>query len=111
MAEPWRLLALVDSSKIMQRVCREFGVGENEEGFVCLGGFRNVRQVFEWKGLKLEVDETIYAFGTCYEIECESKEPEKDKMLIEGLLKDNGIGFKYCQVNKFQVFLSGKLPQ
>ncbi|KAH8512537.1 hypothetical protein H0E87_005992 [Populus deltoides] len=56
---------------------------------------QNVRQVFDWKGLKLELDETIYDFGTSYEIECESKEPEKDKKLIEGLLKDNGIEFSY----------------
>ncbi|KAJ7009709.1 hypothetical protein NC653_000421 [Populus alba x Populus x berolinensis] len=52
------------------RVRREFGVGENED-LVCLSGFRNVRQVFDWKGLKLELGETIYDFGTSYEIECD----------------------------------------
>lgn len=108
MAEP-RRLGLLEGSKIMERVRGEFRVGEND-GFVCLGGFKNVRQVFEWKGLKLEVDETIYDFGTSYEIECESQEPEKDKRLIEGLLKDNGIDFSYSEVNKFAVFRSGKLP-
>ena len=56
--------------KIIQRVSREFGVGENED-LVCLSGFRNVRQVFDWKGLKLELGETIYDFGTSYEIECD----------------------------------------
>ncbi|KAJ7005045.1 triphosphate tunnel metalloenzyme 3-like [Populus alba x Populus x berolinensis] len=45
---------LIESSKIIQRVRREFGVGENEV-LVCLGMFRNVRQVFDWKGLKLEL--------------------------------------------------------
>jgi uncharacterized protein YjbK len=109
-AEPGQLLGLLESSKIIQRVRREFGVGENEV-LVCLGMFRNVRQVFDWKGLKLELDETIYDFGTSYEIECESKEPEKDKKLIEGLLKDNGIEFSYSEANKFAVFRSGKLPR
>ncbi|KAL9386373.1 hypothetical protein Peur_019497 [Populus x canadensis] len=109
-AEPGQLLGLLESSKIIQKVRREFGVGENEV-LVCLGMFRNVRQVFDWKGLKLELDETIYDFGTSYEIECESKEPEKDKKLIEGLLKDNGIEFSYSEANKFAVFRSGKLPR
>ncbi|CAK7336542.1 unnamed protein product [Dovyalis caffra] len=108
-AEPWKLIGLLESSKIIQRVRREFGVGENA-GLVCLGGFKNVRQVFDWKGLKIELDETIYDFGTSYEIECESKEPEKDKESIEGLLKDNGIEFSYSKSNKFAVFRSGKLP-
>ncbi|KAJ0075956.1 hypothetical protein Patl1_34621 [Pistacia atlantica] len=85
------------------------GFGENSE-FVCLGGFKNVRGVYEWKGLKLELDETIYGFGTCYEIECESLEPERDKKLIEGFLEENGIEYEYSQVSKFAVFRSGKLP-
>ncbi|XP_065867322.1 triphosphate tunnel metalloenzyme 3-like [Euphorbia lathyris] len=108
-AEPSRLGSL-ESSNIMRRVREEFGVKEKELGFVGLGGFRNVRQVFDWKGLKLEVDETIYEFGTSYEIECESKEPERDKRLIEDLLNDNGIQFSYSKKNKFAVFRSGKLP-
>ncbi|OAY52762.1 triphosphate tunnel metalloenzyme 3 [Manihot esculenta] len=108
-AEPWRLGSL-ENSNIIGRVRDEFGVKE-KEGFVCLGGFRNVRQVFDWKGLKLELDETIYDFGTSYEIECESKDPEKDKRLIEGMLKENGIEFSYSEVNKFAVFRSGKLPK
>ncbi|KAJ4953348.1 hypothetical protein NE237_030180 [Protea cynaroides] len=65
-AEPWRL-GSVDSSRILRRVREEFQVADNN--FVCLGGFRNVRTVFDWKDLKLELDETQYDFGTCYEIE------------------------------------------
>uniref|UniRef100_A0A2P2IUE8 Uncharacterized protein MANES_04G109100 n=1 Tax=Rhizophora mucronata TaxID=61149 RepID=A0A2P2IUE8_RHIMU len=109
MAEP-RRLGLLESSEIMRRVKEEFGVKEND-GLVCIGGFKNLRQVFDWKGLKLELDETIYDFGASYEIECESKEPERDKKLIEKLLMDNGIEFSYSAVNKFAVFRSGKLPQ
>ncbi|KAJ8755369.1 hypothetical protein K2173_019167 [Erythroxylum novogranatense] len=108
-AEPSRL-GLLEPSKIMDRVREEFGV-KDIDGFVCLGGFRNIRQVFYWKNLNLELDETIYDFGTSYEIECESKDPEKDKKLIEGLLNDNGIQFSYSDVNKFAVFRSRKLPQ
>ncbi|KAI5600441.1 hypothetical protein BDE02_01G024900 [Populus trichocarpa] len=80
-AEPWKLLG----------VRREVGIGENED-LVCLSGFRNVRQVFDWKGLKLEL------------------EPEKYKELIEGLLKDNWIEFSYSEANEFALFRSGKLP-
>ncbi|KAH1059569.1 hypothetical protein GYH30_003528 [Glycine max] len=55
-AEPWRLLS-VDSAEILKRVKDEYLVGGN--GVVCLGGFRNVRAVHEWKALKLELDECI----------------------------------------------------
>ncbi|XVF74781.1 hypothetical protein PTKIN_Ptkin13bG0139300 [Pterospermum kingtungense] len=103
---PKGLLELTSSSQIMTRVKGEFGVDD----LVCLGGFKNVRGVYDWKGLKLELDETIYDFGVSYEIECESTEPERDKKLIEGLLEENGIDYNYSSINKFAVFLSGKLP-
>ncbi|TYI24241.1 hypothetical protein ES332_A06G219800v1 [Gossypium tomentosum] len=90
----------------MEMAKGEFGVDE----LICLGGFKNVRGVYDWKGLKLQIDETVYDFGVCYEIECESKEPERDKELIEGLLMENGIDFVYSDINKFGVFMSGKLP-
>lgn len=103
--EPGRLL-LFGSSDIIRRVREEYNVKE----LVCLGGFRNVRAVYDWKGLKLELDETIYDFGTSYEIECESTEPKRDKKLIEGFLEENGIRYSYSDVNKFAVFRSRKLP-
>ncbi|CAN1147447.1 Triphosphate tunnel metalloenzyme 3 [Linum perenne] len=59
----------------------------------------------------LELDETMYDFGNSYELECETREPEKDKKLIEELLQENGIEFSYSTANKFAVFRSGKLPQ
>lgn len=70
-----------------------------------------MRQVYEWKGLKLELDETIFDFGINYEIECESEEPERDRNLLEELLKENGIDYSYSETSKFAVFRSGKLPQ
>ena len=39
---------------------------------VALGGFRNVRQDFDWEGAKLELDETQFEWGTVYEIEVET---------------------------------------
>ncbi|KAH7546295.1 hypothetical protein FEM48_Zijuj01G0185200 [Ziziphus jujuba var. spinosa] len=103
-AEPEKLLAA--ECRILKRVKDEFGVS----GFVGLGGFGNVRDVYEWKGLKLEVDETRYGFGTCYEIECESAEPEGVKKVLEEFLKENGIEYSYSEASKFAVFRSGKLP-
>ncbi|CAK9146271.1 unnamed protein product [Ilex paraguariensis] len=107
-AEPWQLSS-INLSRILKRVREEFGVIEN--GLVCLGGFRNVRAVYDWNGLKLELDETHYEFGTSYEIECESSEPDRAKKLIEEFLKDNGIGYSYSESSKFAVFRAGKLPQ
>lgn len=104
-AEPWRL-GSVDSSRILKRVKDEFG----NEGFVCLGGFRNVRGVYGWRGLTLELDETQYDFGTSYEMECESTDPEQVKNLLEEFLNQNGVDYSYSELSKFAVFRSGKLP-
>lgn len=93
----------------MRRVKEEYGIGE--KGLVCLGGFRNVRAVYEWSGLKLELDETHYDFGMNYEIECESSDPEKAKDLLEEFLKIHGIEYSYSNVSKFAIFRSRKLPQ
>ncbi|KAL2959428.1 hypothetical protein AAZX31_18G266800 [Glycine max] len=106
-AEPWRLLS-VESSEILKRVRDEYRVGEN--GVVCLGGFRNVRAVHQWKGLKLELDETNFDFGTNYELECESDDPERHKRLLEEFLQGNGINYSYSKLSKFAVFQSRKLP-
>lgn len=106
-ADPSRLL-LIESSHIIRRVREEFDLGG--KGLVCLGGFRNVRGIYEWNGLKLELDETLYTFGTAYEVECETSHPQTAKNLIEDLLKSNGIQYHYSQTSKFAVFRTGKLP-
>ncbi|KAE8730762.1 Triphosphate tunel metalloenzyme 3 [Hibiscus syriacus] len=105
--DPVRLAKI--ESRILKRVKEEFGVGE-EVGFVCLGGFENKKEVFDWKNLKLEVDETKYEFGTCYEIECESEDHDGVKKLLEEFLKENGICYSYSKMIKFAVLRSGKLP-
>ena len=96
-------------SRILKRVREEFGVKE-ESGYVCVGGFKNVRGVYDWNGLKLEVDETLFDFGTSYEVECESSEPHKAKEMIEGLLKQSGIPYSNSIMSKFAIFRAGQLP-
>ncbi|GER42910.1 adenylate cyclases [Striga asiatica] len=71
--------------------------------FVGLGGFRNV---YEWGGVKLEVDEVKYNFGEMYEVECESTEPERVKRMIE----DFFIEYSDSVMSKFGIFRAGKLP-
>ncbi|XP_021999230.1 triphosphate tunnel metalloenzyme 3 isoform X2 [Helianthus annuus] len=107
-AEPRRFSA-VQGSGVLERVVGEFGVGLDE--LVCLGGFRNVRAVYIWNGLKVELDESEYEFGVCYEVECESDRPEEVKVMLEELLERNGIRFCYSKMSKFAVFRSGKLPE
>jgi adenylate cyclase class IV len=103
-AEPERLKDV--ESRVLARVRGEFGAPV----FVGLGGFENVRRVYEWKGLKLELDETDFGFGTQYEIECESANPEDAKQLLEEFLKENSIPYSYSEKSKFAIFRSGKLP-
>ncbi|CAM8940089.1 unnamed protein product [Rhodiola kirilowii] len=105
-ADPTRIKEV--DNRVLRRVREEFLIGDG--GIVCLGGFRNVRNVYEWKGVKIELDETVFEFGTCYEIECESEEPEKVKKLIEDLLNENGVQFSYSHESKFAIFRSGRLP-
>ncbi|AEC06186.1 unnamed protein product [Arabidopsis thaliana] len=96
-------------SRVLKRVKEEYGFNDFL-GFVCLGGFENVRNVYEWRGVKLEVDETKYDFGNCYEIECETEEPERVKTMIEEFLTEEKIEFSNSDMTKFAVFRSGKLP-
>ncbi|CAL0307094.1 unnamed protein product [Lupinus luteus] len=107
-AEPGKL-GFVENNRVLERVKEEFGIVDKDNEFVGLGGFRNVRNVYEWKGLKLEVDETLFDFGTLYEIECESFDPDEAKRILEEFLKENGIDYSYSKVSKFAIFRSGKL--
>ena len=38
----------------------------------CLGGFKNNRTVLDWSDNVIELDETLYEWGTVYEIELET---------------------------------------
>ncbi|KAJ0031821.1 hypothetical protein Pint_13838 [Pistacia integerrima] len=101
---PMKLFDL--KSRVVKRVIEEFGV-ETKIGWVCLGGFENVREVYEWRGLKLVVDETRYEFGTRYEVECETEDPEKVKRLLKEFLNENGIEYDYSEKSKFAIFQAG----
>lgn len=79
--------------------------------FVCLGGFRNERSVFKWEGDTIELDETKFAFGTQYEIECETSKPEELKKKLEKFLAENGVPFCNSSSTKFGIFRAGKLPE
>ncbi|XP_021906381.1 triphosphate tunel metalloenzyme 3-like [Carica papaya] len=110
LADPRLLWVSFGETKIMKRVSEEFGVRAGT-GFQYLGRFGNVRGVYRWRELTLELDETIYEFGTSYEIECETRDPERDGALIEDFLRENGIDFQYSDMNKFAVLRAGKLPK
>lgn len=104
----------VDSS-IVRLVSDEYGVGGDAAPFVCLGGFRNTRGVYELEegdeglGLVVELDETHFDFGTNYELECETPEPDKAKEVLERLLTVAGVPYEYSRSNKFGCFMAGKL--
>ncbi|KAL3824544.1 hypothetical protein ACJIZ3_020573 [Penstemon smallii] len=102
--DPMKLMEV--DSRVLRRVKEEFGV----LGFVGLGGFRNTRNVCEWNGVTLEVDEVKYDFGDLYEVECESLEPERVKGMIEKFFTENGIEYSDSVMSKFAIFRAGKLP-
>lgn len=70
------------------------------------GMFKNNRLVYDWNNLKLELDETLYDFGTGYELEVETPEAEKVRVLLENLFKDNEIEYSYSKRSKFGKYLS-----
>jgi len=78
-------------------------------GLVCIGGFRNRRQEYEWEGVVLELDETYFEHGTLYEIECETDQPEILRDKLEALLKSEGIEYGYSGVSKFANFIKKTL--
>lgn len=58
-----------------------------------------------WKGLELEVDKMDYGFGTSYEIECESSDPDRAKEMLEEFLNGNSIKYSYFEGSKVCCFL------
>ncbi|CAM0907703.1 unnamed protein product [Alopecurus aequalis] len=99
--DPARLGSL--DSDIIRLVSSEYGVGGHSAPFVCLGGFRNTRGVYQLEegGLVLELDETHFDFGTNYELECETAEPDQAKEVLERLLTVAGVPYEYSRSNKF----------
>ena len=98
LADPAALLAA--GIPLVDKVAAAYGVA----AFDALGGFKNVRDVFTWEGHELELDETQYDWGTLYELECETEEPDALKPKLEGLLRAHGVAFKYSTTSKFANF-------
>ncbi|KAK4385320.1 Triphosphate tunnel metalloenzyme 3 [Sesamum angolense] len=92
-------------SRALRKVKEEFGVKR-----FGVWGFRNVRKVYNWNGVILEVDVAKFEFGEMYELECETSEPERVKKMIEEFFTENGIEYSYSVMFKFAVFRAGKLP-
>jgi len=105
---------VVDSSKmgqlrgsqVMAGIYAEYKVASH--GFVCLGGFRNRREVYQYGDLHLELDKTTFEFGTVYEIEVETANPVYVKSELESLLNSNGVKYTYSKISKFARFVTGK---
>ena len=74
------------NARIIKKLRDEFGaIGESLE---FLGGLRNIRVVYVWNIMNLELDETFFDYGTNYEIECECSEPERREMEIRVFQND-----------------------
>lgn len=98
LGQPDKLLNL--DSPLMKKIKQEHKVGS----FKCLGGFRNIRDEYDYEGFVLELDETIFPWGTVYEIEVETEDPETLKVKLEKFLKDQNISYQYSNVTKFHNF-------
>ncbi|KAH6561286.1 hypothetical protein BASA50_000567 [Batrachochytrium salamandrivorans] len=66
-----------------------------------VGSFKTQRTMFRWEHLLLEIDETTYPFGTAYEIEVETEDPQHAKDLLLPLLTSKGISYVYSKRSKF----------
>ncbi|KAL4444307.1 hypothetical protein ABPG75_012044 [Micractinium tetrahymenae] len=98
LAEPAKLLAL--GTPLLEGLKSSAGVQQ----LVCLGGFDNTRQEFEWGGHLLELDETKFEWGTLYELECETAEPERLRGKLESFLTGLGAAYSYSTTTKFANF-------
>ena len=94
------------SSPLISKLKTLYGL---KKGLVALGGFYNLRKEYQWQSNLLEVDQTCYPWGTLHEVECETKEPEKLKGQLEGLLTAHGVPFSYSTKSKFANFIDKTL--
>ena len=74
-----------------------------------LGGFKNIRKVCSWEGYTLEIDETIYDWGTVYEVECETDKPVYLRDSLSAWLQKQSIDFEFNTTTKFQNFVNKSL--
>lgn len=74
---------------------------------VWVGKMVNRRRLYRTaEGLRMEVDASTYPDGEeDYEVEVETDDPERDRVLLEALLNDLGIRFVPQPATKYQRFL------
>lgn len=78
--------------------CRQYSLSS----LVCLGGFDNTRIEATWQGFTLELDKTVYPWGTLYELEAETVRGRSACSWQEGVRTDGqgedmseaGLGYK-----------------
>jgi len=96
----------VGGSQVMGGIFGEYKLPS--DGFVCLGGFFNRREIYQYGALHLELDKTTFEFGTVYEIEVETANPDHVKNELESVLNSNGVKYTSSPISKFGRFVSGK---
>jgi uncharacterized protein YjbK len=96
---------LSHDSSLISKLREEFGL----TGLTSLGGFKNLRSVYKWKGYTLEIDETSYPWGTIFEIECETDAPEEMKHQLSDFLNLHSISFSDSTKSKFANFVDKTL--
>lgn len=95
------LLLTYEESPLMKKLKDEMTFSN---GITHLGGFDNKRTVYGWRGYTLEADETSYPWGSLFEIECETENPEELKTMLETFLSDHHIPFSDSTKSKFANF-------
>lgn len=103
---------LSDPSKLLQHpspIITDLRAATGVQALKPLGGFRNTRQVIDWEGHTLELDETVFEHGTLYEIECETSEPEALRDRLEAFLNGVGVPYSYSGTTKFANFIKKTL--
>eukprot|EP00775_Hariotina_reticulata_P007407 gene7407-7616_t len=101
--EPSSMLLL--PSTLIQDMTRHFALN----ALMCLGGFNNSRQEIAWQGFTLELDETMYPWGTLYELEAETDKPEELRDQLEKMLQKESITYSYSTTSKFANFINTTL--
>ncbi|KAI3630599.1 hypothetical protein MIR68_012034 [Amoeboaphelidium protococcarum] len=93
-------------SALLKQIFEKFN---DQSGWKKVGSFKNERQKFQWKDYVLEVDETMFQHGTCYEIELEHVDAITAKSHLENWLTSHGIQYSYSKKNKYANMLDGTL--
>ncbi|KAL6752361.1 CYTH-like domain-containing protein [Haematococcus lacustris] len=98
--------AMLTASPLLQSMKDKLGL---RSSLVCLGGFRNQREVVGWEGEVLELDQTSYEWGSLFEIECETVHPEAVRDKLHSFLAAHGVPFSHSQCSKFANFVNRTL--